>query len=473
MLTLPEVIEWLRYILLLKWPYATDLYLCSLVTSGCVNARGGKASFEGLLAPMFVHTLLTTTGSGIVGPVLMRDPPLFLENDKLVTCIMVFFLFAVVFDPYVVNFARTPQLWKAMALLQTTSRMNKICLIVDYAMTKLPASPYYPIALFGPILIGLARGIGGSLVPCDKGMSIIRKDLPWKVQLCFTVAAFYHIVSNDTYIIGGIARGFMGLENVSKEDTRVIAVGFGVFVTLVQTYYWGEFNPFTPAHKLCYAVTGMPQKASTAVVPKSAPTNGDESKEAQEKKKKEEEERAANDLKTRKRLQTFLDALKPIGVAAVAVLALYSRQPPSMLVPGDAVFAGGDGLAACTFLPAALSNGCAPLRAAVTESGSLVLFKGGKAVPDAPAAGGAGGDVLWSSPAPKKATFSAEDARLELSEDGILSVMGGDKALWSSTLTPLGKRLPAFRVEARLDAAKGVLEVYKGGQLQWSSAGMD
>lgn len=43
MLTLPEVIEWLRYILLLKWPYATDLYLCSLVTSGCVNARGGKA----------------------------------------------------------------------------------------------------------------------------------------------------------------------------------------------------------------------------------------------------------------------------------------------------------------------------------------------------------------------------------------------------------------------------------------------
>ena len=46
-----------------------------------------------------------------------------------------------------------PQLWKAMALLQTTSRMNKICLIVDYAMTKLPASPYYPIALFGPIMV--------------------------------------------------------------------------------------------------------------------------------------------------------------------------------------------------------------------------------------------------------------------------------------------------------------------------------
>lgn len=51
--------------------------------------------------------------------------------------------------------------------------------------------------------IGLARGIGGSLVPCDKGLSSIKKDLPWTVQLCFLVAAFYHIVANDNYVIGG------------------------------------------------------------------------------------------------------------------------------------------------------------------------------------------------------------------------------------------------------------------------------
>lgn len=40
-----------------------------------------------------------------------------------------------------------------MALLSTTSRMNKICFIVDYALTKFPPSPYYPIALFGPIMV--------------------------------------------------------------------------------------------------------------------------------------------------------------------------------------------------------------------------------------------------------------------------------------------------------------------------------
>lgn len=60
-----------------------------------------------MLLPMFIHTLLTTTGSGVVGPVLMRDPPLFFQNDRLVTCIILFYIIAVVFDPYVINFIKT------------------------------------------------------------------------------------------------------------------------------------------------------------------------------------------------------------------------------------------------------------------------------------------------------------------------------------------------------------------------------
>lgn len=75
-----------------------------------------------------------------------------------------------------------------------------------------------------------------------------------------------------------------------------------------------------------------------------------------------------------------IQALKPVGVAAVAVLALYSRQPPSSMKPGTVIKAGGGGMAACAFLPAVLSNGCSPLRAAVTDTGSLVVFKGGQEV---------------------------------------------------------------------------------------------
>lgn len=55
--------------------------------------------------------------------------------------------------------------------------------------------------------------------------------------------------------------------------------------------------------------------------------------------------------------------------------------------------------------------------------------------------------LLWvSCPVPVVLIGQAEgDVQLELSEDGILSVVSGDKKVWSSTLTPLGKRLPDFR----------------------------
>lgn len=66
--------------------------------------------------------------------------------------------------------------------------------------------------------------------------------------------------------------------------------------------------------------------------------------------------------------------------------------------------------------------------------------------------------LIWSwfaSPAQAE-----DDVQLELSEDGILSVVSGDKKLWSSTLTPLGKRLPDFRyvqvrVEVCTDSSSG------------------
>lgn len=46
-----------------------------------------------------------------------------------------------------------------------------------------------------------------------------------------------------------MVRGALGLENATREDIRLIAVTFGVAVSLIQTYYAPKFNPFTPGHK--------------------------------------------------------------------------------------------------------------------------------------------------------------------------------------------------------------------------------
>lgn len=46
-----------------------------------------------------------------------------------------------------------------------------------------------------------------------------------------------------------MVRGALGLENATREDVRLIAVTFGVAVSLIQTYYAPKFNPFAPGHK--------------------------------------------------------------------------------------------------------------------------------------------------------------------------------------------------------------------------------
>lgn len=61
---------------------------------------------EGKILPGFIITLIATCGSGIVAPVLLRDPPLFFNDDRLCTCILIFYLLSIRFDPYLTNFIK-------------------------------------------------------------------------------------------------------------------------------------------------------------------------------------------------------------------------------------------------------------------------------------------------------------------------------------------------------------------------------
>ena len=47
----------------------------------------------------------------------------------------------------------------------------------------------------------------------------------------------------------------------------------------------------------------------------------------------------------------------------------------------------------------------------------------------------------------RDAASQETNVHLQLGEDGILAVVAGEKKLWSSTLTPLGKHLPPFRCD--------------------------
>lgn len=125
-----------------------------------------------------------------------------------------------------------------------------------------------------------------------------------------------------------------------------------------------------------------------------------------------------------------VQALKPVSVVVVFILALYSRQPPSVLAPGEVLHVGDRGLASCCFLPQPLHEvfgfRCKPIRAAVTESGSLVVYKGDGSNASPPditptekkwwwqkeaSSEGKGGQsqvVMFASPPPKKRGFKVK-----------------------------------------------------------------
>lgn len=98
-----------------------------------------------------------------------------------------------------------------------------------------------------------------------------------------------------------------------------------------------------------------------------------------------------------------------MAIAAVAVLALYSHQPPSYLSAGEFITIREPGLASCTFLPAPLRVGCEPLRATVTEKGSLVVFNGPLKAGVPLEKEGEGG-VVYASPTPRFKKFEVRSA---------------------------------------------------------------
>jgi hypothetical protein len=66
---------------------------------------------------------------------------------------------------------------------------------VDLALSIIPASKFYPIPIFGPILLGTISGCFALFMPLDKGLSAFKFGTPVPVQTAFFMASKFPLAA--------------------------------------------------------------------------------------------------------------------------------------------------------------------------------------------------------------------------------------------------------------------------------------
>jgi hypothetical protein len=109
-----------------------------------------------------------------------------------------------------------------------------------------PTATYYPIALFGPMMVSVIRGSGGNFFPFSKGLSSLEKGVPLNTQIALVCGILWHVLVNDPFVVGGFARGLLfGLE-ISPTDLRCAIVVFFLVVNVIWVSFCCEAFEWLP-----------------------------------------------------------------------------------------------------------------------------------------------------------------------------------------------------------------------------------
>ena len=154
------------------------------------------------------------------------------------------------------------QLFRAMGLI-------KFCQIAHHAFKSSP-SPYYPVPVFGPILLPTLLGNFGGFF--SKGFDgHLEKGMPWPFQNGLFCSSFYHFyVHDEEGFIGITLRKLIGgLPALFGVDDHTFAVLFvsafmQVFPLLQLKYFLGpSFSPFNSIPIIFEKIVGIIPLAET------------------------------------------------------------------------------------------------------------------------------------------------------------------------------------------------------------------
>jgi TRIC channel len=230
-------------------------------------------------AQSIVLTFLLCFGGGIIAPFLLGKPPVVLTNDLIVPVLLAAWFLVNRFEKATLTLLRLPLVKHVLAVLAEIFRANGLCAMVALASNELKPTKYYPIPVWGPILLGTIAGCGGLFLPLDKGLASLKAGSPWPLQSAFYGATAFHLLSHDARV-RAVAEPVLGLP--SENQVRALVAAFFGLVAFLHTAVHPEFNPFTYAHKFAYTVSGIapPQKVAVAApATAGAPAGADKKKD--------------------------------------------------------------------------------------------------------------------------------------------------------------------------------------------------
>ncbi|KAG5189130.1 hypothetical protein JKP88DRAFT_347744 [Tribonema minus] len=464
----------------------------ALVFTGCLKTR--KADPKKTWHPLhdFLHTMLNTFATGVLGPLFVGEIPLILTNDLNFTLLAIipliltndldFTLLGVVwmifyrrvnrncgtcdqlqaarahgvdsrrgfpvcpgteFDKTMVKFASRLGVYQVLVFFSTLSRANNVCVFTDKAYKRLLNHPgagvYYPIPLLGPIIVGTIRGAGGNVFPPDKGLGALASAFPFNAQIALICSAVWHLAVNDTHIAGGrvraaLARAAGGGGAVTPTALRCAIVALFLVMNVIQYLARGGGGAVTRTALRCAIVALFLVMNVIQSFPRFSTFNPFTPiwevvyLVSGIPRAPIKPGKGKAKSKTSKLVKSLLSAARGLGVMGLAAFAVWSYVPRSTLRSGE-FLKQGEFLGWCTLLPEL--RGCQPTIAVVEATGRLAVYRG-------KSPGAKSNTLLWSSAAadePPAAATSKDGWVAALAADGTLTLKDGaaaEEARWRS-----------------------------------------
>lgn len=217
-----------------KFPFSSELQAFWMAFQGCMAVRNGPNRNKQMnWFHAFMVSVLTGYAGATFASLWVARPTSMLGNDlNMASCIAAFILVnCTPFDigyklgnslPIVLITTMFAQLFRVLGL----TKFNDIA----FEIFRNQPSEYYPIPVFGPILLATLLGNMGGFF--HKGFhDYLKNGMPWAFQNGLFCATFYHFYVNDKTGFIGIALrkyvgGLPGKMGLSEEVFPVVVVSF-------------------------------------------------------------------------------------------------------------------------------------------------------------------------------------------------------------------------------------------------------